>query len=130
MLPPVEVTPPLSNAFRYSIATDFRCSSVIVWMVSAMIVSCFSAARIRVACGLIHKREVLTVSARQLFVRAVRREIRERQNGTQRGPARPIGTCRRRCNAIADAIQTHNRSAHMIEHLSVGIGYRTALCIE
>src|SRR5918998_253483 len=29
-LPPSEVTPPLSKALRYSSATDFRCSSVIV----------------------------------------------------------------------------------------------------
>src|SRR6187549_3469938 len=28
-VPPLEVTPLLSNAFRYSSATDFRCSSVI-----------------------------------------------------------------------------------------------------
>ncbi len=33
---PVLVTPPLSNAFRYSKATDLRCSSVIVWVVSAI----------------------------------------------------------------------------------------------
>src|SRR4249919_692919 len=37
--PPVDVTPPLSNAFRYSIATDLRCSSVMVCLVSAMVVS-------------------------------------------------------------------------------------------
>src|SRR3954451_14987156 len=30
MLSPVDVTPPLSNAFRYSSATDLRCSSVMV----------------------------------------------------------------------------------------------------
>src|SRR2546421_608227 len=36
MLPPVEVTPPLSNAFRYSSATDLRCSPVIVCVVRAM----------------------------------------------------------------------------------------------
>src|SRR3954451_16310987 len=30
MLSPVDVMPPLSNALRYSIATDLRCSSVIV----------------------------------------------------------------------------------------------------
>ena len=30
MLSPVEVTPPLSNAFKYSRATDLRCSSVMV----------------------------------------------------------------------------------------------------
>src|SRR5580765_7712465 len=30
MLPPLEVTPALSNALRYSSATDLRCSSVIV----------------------------------------------------------------------------------------------------
>jgi len=30
MLPPVEVTPPLSKALRYSSATDLRCSSVII----------------------------------------------------------------------------------------------------
>src|SRR5436309_1656006 len=30
MLPPLDVLPPLSNAFRYSSATDLRCSSVIV----------------------------------------------------------------------------------------------------
>src|SRR6476620_10026699 len=36
MLPPVDVTPPLSNAFRYSSATDLRCSSVMVWVLTAM----------------------------------------------------------------------------------------------
>src|SRR5262245_37071954 len=36
MLPPVDVTPLLSNALRYSSATDLRCSSVIVCRVSAM----------------------------------------------------------------------------------------------
>src|ERR1700722_12033272 len=36
MLPLSEVTPALSKAFRYSIATDFRCSFVIVCLVSAM----------------------------------------------------------------------------------------------
>src|ERR1051325_2940766 len=30
MLPPLDVTPALSNALRYSSATDLRCSSVIV----------------------------------------------------------------------------------------------------
>ncbi len=38
MLPPVEVVPPLSNALRYSIATDLRCSSVITLVVSATVV--------------------------------------------------------------------------------------------
>src|SRR5262249_9965018 len=36
MLSPVDVTPPWSNALRYSRATDFRCSSVIVWVLTAM----------------------------------------------------------------------------------------------
>src|SRR5580693_9315586 len=36
MLAPVEVTPPLSNAFRYSRATDLRCSSVMSSRDSAM----------------------------------------------------------------------------------------------
>src|SRR3989442_15365653 len=36
MLPPVDVVPPLSKAFRYSSATDLRCSSVMVWVVIAM----------------------------------------------------------------------------------------------
>src|SRR4026209_2948966 len=36
MLPPVDVTPPLSKAFRYSSATDFRCSSVMVCVLTAM----------------------------------------------------------------------------------------------
>ena len=36
MLPPLEVFPALSNAFRYSSATDLRCSSVIVPRVIAM----------------------------------------------------------------------------------------------
>src|SRR5215472_9603768 len=36
MLSPEDVTPPLSNAFRYSSATDLRCSSVIVCLVRAM----------------------------------------------------------------------------------------------
>jgi hypothetical protein len=35
--PPLEVVPPLSNAFRYSIATDLRCSSVIVSFVRATV---------------------------------------------------------------------------------------------
>src|SRR6478609_4134681 len=35
MLPPVDVTPPLSKAFRYSSATDLRCSSVIVCCATA-----------------------------------------------------------------------------------------------
>src|SRR4029078_7423539 len=38
MLPPSEVPPPLSNALRYSSATDFRCSSVMVFVVSAILV--------------------------------------------------------------------------------------------
>src|SRR6266545_7112282 len=36
MLPPVDVSPPLSNALRYSMATDLRCSSVIVSLVTVM----------------------------------------------------------------------------------------------
>src|SRR5262245_14122573 len=36
MLAPLEVTPLLSNAFRYSIATDLRCSSVMVCFVIAI----------------------------------------------------------------------------------------------
>src|SRR5690606_13752121 len=36
MLPPLDVVPLLSNAFKYSSATDLRCSSVIVWRVMAM----------------------------------------------------------------------------------------------
>ena len=36
MLPPLDVTPLLSNALRYSSATDLRCSSVIVCRVIAM----------------------------------------------------------------------------------------------
>src|SRR5688572_3919152 len=38
MLPPDEVTPLLSNAFRYSSATDLRCSSVIGSRLMAMLV--------------------------------------------------------------------------------------------
>src|ERR1051325_7679120 len=38
MLPPSDATPPLSNALRYSSATDLRCSSVMVFVVSAMVV--------------------------------------------------------------------------------------------
>src|SRR4051812_38115253 len=37
MLPPVDVVPPLSNALRYSTATDLRCSSVIVCVATAMV---------------------------------------------------------------------------------------------
>ena len=36
MLPPLDVTPLLSNALRYSSATDFRCSSVIVILLTAI----------------------------------------------------------------------------------------------
>src|SRR5438045_1840796 len=36
MLPPVEVTPPASKAFRYSRATDLRCSSVMDCVETAM----------------------------------------------------------------------------------------------
>src|SRR5262249_1018663 len=36
MLAPVEVTPRLSKAFRYSKATDLRCSSVIICFVMAI----------------------------------------------------------------------------------------------
>src|SRR3989454_7170475 len=36
MPPPVDVVPPLSKAFRYSSATDLRCSSVMVCVVIAM----------------------------------------------------------------------------------------------
>src|SRR3954447_21879242 len=36
MLPPVDVTPPLSKAFRYSRATDLRCSSGMVRLVIAL----------------------------------------------------------------------------------------------
>src|SRR5947208_13705046 len=39
MLPPVEVVPPASNAFRYSSATDLRCSSVICCVATAMLAS-------------------------------------------------------------------------------------------
>src|SRR3954447_26265717 len=39
MLPPVLVTPPWSKALRYSSATDLRCSSVMIWVVRAMVVS-------------------------------------------------------------------------------------------
>src|SRR6185436_4888550 len=35
MLPPLDVTPLLSNAFRYSSATDLRCSSVITSLLMA-----------------------------------------------------------------------------------------------
>src|SRR5919112_6714147 len=35
MLPPVVVVPALSKGLRYSRATDFRCSSVIVWVAMA-----------------------------------------------------------------------------------------------
>ena len=37
MLSPVDVTPPLSNALRYSSATDLRCSSVIVCVLTATV---------------------------------------------------------------------------------------------
>src|SRR3954464_5722717 len=36
MLPPFDVTPLLSNALRYSSATDLRCSSVIVIFATAI----------------------------------------------------------------------------------------------
>src|SRR4249920_2087455 len=41
MLAPLEVTPLLSKAFRYSRATDLRCSSVMLCLVIA-IVFCFA----------------------------------------------------------------------------------------
>src|SRR5215213_10291427 len=43
MLPPVEVVPALSNALRYSRATDLRCSSVIVWVLMATGTPCRGA---------------------------------------------------------------------------------------
>src|SRR5687768_9539444 len=39
MLPPSEVTPPWSKAFRYSSATDLRCSSVMLCLVSVIVFS-------------------------------------------------------------------------------------------
>src|SRR5919205_1268117 len=39
MLSPVDVTPPLSKAFRYSSATDLRCSSVMTRVLSATVIS-------------------------------------------------------------------------------------------
>src|SRR5919202_3199377 len=51
MLPPVLVVPALSKALRYSSATDLRCSSVMVWVVTAMVVLLGQRAAVRAGCS-------------------------------------------------------------------------------
>src|SRR5215471_4317839 len=92
MLPPVDVTPLLSNAFRYSSATDLRCSSDIVNLLMA----------IRSALQLLRALVPLPHEPEDIFFRRDWRErlepahglfadVRERVDAAHRGPEHVAG---------------------------------------
>src|SRR6267142_391083 len=65
--PPLDVTPPVSSAFRYSSATDLRCSSVMVCLVSAMETLLCSREQTQLATGR-NRRHRLVVDDHQLVL--------------------------------------------------------------
>src|SRR5689334_11295943 len=115
MLPPVEVVPPLSNALRYSSATDLRCSSVMDSLVTAI------AGSLSDGCG---------VGSGRLPVGGPGRAVGERDDRAEGGAAGPVRLRGRRRDAVADAVQAGDRVAGVVEDLAVGVGARAALGVE
>src|SRR3954447_7776089 len=118
MLPPVDVTPALSNALRYSSATDLRCSSVIVSVLTAM-VSPLSGRGDGVGCLL-----------NGLRVGGVRGAVGEGDDGAERRAAGPVRARRRGRDAVADAVQPGDRAVEVVDHLTVGRRLWAALGVE
>ena len=113
----MEVTPPLSKALRYSIATDLRCSSVMVWVATCH--------------GLLSDvRRSAPLSAGRSRVPRLGGEVGEGDDRAERGAARPVGARRGRGDAVADAVEAGDRLADVVEHLAVGVGARAALGVE
>src|SRR6266571_3194298 len=97
MLLPVDVVPPLSKALRYSMATDLRCSSVMVCMVRLIAVSLPDG----------------------LIVRGVGCPVCEGDDRPEGGAAGPVRTGRRRGNAVADSVQSGDRLVGVVDDLTV-----------
>src|SRR3954465_2684785 len=93
MLSRVDVTPPLSNALRYSIATDLRCSSVIVSVLTAMALLLCVSGRGRGRGWLLHG----------LRVGRGRRAIGEGDDRAERRAAGPVRAGRGGGDAVDDA---------------------------
>src|SRR4051812_27662674 len=102
MLPPVEVVPALSNALRYSRATDLRCSSVIVWVLMATGNSLSWRGWLKWSGGRGCQRAGL---ADRFAVGSLGGPVREGDDRTESGTARPVGLRGGRCDAVADSVE-------------------------
>src|SRR3954466_6175507 len=126
MLPPVEVTPALSKALRYSSATDLRCSSVIVWVAMAMRSSLCGGRAARSGRG----RGQLVRLPDRFTIGRLCGPVREGDDRAQGGPAGPVGLGGRGGDAVADAVETRDRRAGVVEDLRIGVGAWAALGVE
>src|SRR4029079_7796706 len=126
MLPPSQVFPALSKAFRYSITTDLRCSSVMVCLATAIDLLLEAILHPSPASALL----MLSGQLLAFLVSGGGRPISESQNGTDRSPASAVSAGRRRGDAIADAVKAGNWCGVMLDHVAGHVGLRSTLGIE
>src|SRR3954452_2397803 len=111
MLPPVEVTPALSKALRYSSATDLRCSSVMVWIAMAMrnsLCGGWAASSGRGRGQLVRLPDRFTIGR-------LCGPVREGDDRAQGGPAGPVRLSGRGGDAVADAVEARDRRPCVVE---------------
>src|ERR1700750_2866134 len=112
MLSPVDVTPPFSNALRYS--------SVIVSVLTAMGLLLWVSGRGRGRGWLLHG----------LGVRRGRRAIGEGDDRAERRACAPVRASRGGGDAVADAVEPGDGAVEVVDHLPVGRRLRPALGVE
>src|SRR4051812_17509503 len=124
MLPPVKVVPALSKALRYSRATDLRCSSVIVWVVTATGTPCRTegwSGRCRGEwAGL----------ADGFAVGGLGGAVGEGDDRAEGGAAGPVGLCGWGGDAVADPVEAGDRPTGVVQDLRLGVRARAALRVE
>src|SRR4051794_20274463 len=124
MLPPVKVVPALSKALRYSRATDLRCSSVIVWVVTATGTPCRTEGWSGRCCG------EQAGLADGFAVGGLGGAVGEGDDRAEGGAAGPVGLCGGGGDAVADAVEAGDRRPGVVEDLRLGVGARAALRVE
>src|SRR3954447_25197245 len=124
MLPPVDVVPALSKALRYSRATDLRCSSVIVWVVTATGTPCRTGGWSERCRG---ERAGL---ADGFAIGGLGGPVGEGDDRAEGGAAGPVGLGGRGGDTVADAVEAGDRRSGVVEDLRLGVGAGAALRVE
>src|SRR4029453_7226473 len=110
MLPPSEVTPARSNAFRYSTTSALRSSSVIGSVVAVMAAPLWTGLAGWLGLG------------DPFGVRRGGRPVGQGEDRAGGGPAGPVGLGRGRGDAVAHPVQAGDGAVLVVEDLAVGSG--------